>query len=370
MNADALQPRSPQDPPYLLEAGLLGRTGALLRQDGFHRCVVLTDQNVADAWRSTLDSGLGSLRRDWLVVPPGESGKSLEQVRELYGNLLDLQADRHTPILACGGGVVGDLAGFVAATWLRGVPFYQVPTTLLAMIDSSIGGKTGVDLPHAKNLVGAFYWPRAIWVDPGTLRTLPRSQWAAGLVEAIKHALLASPDLLEVLEELSELPDPGLWSARQTTDLVAQAARIKREVVARDPHEAGERVTLNLGHTLGHALEQAGGFARFTHGQAVGLGLLAAVRLARARGVLEEDLEPALEDLLRAWDLPLRIPSDIPWPVTWEALRRDKKGVDGRLVFILPRRTGCVERVDDVTEDEVHRVFQSLQRGPAGGHLV
>ncbi len=370
MNPEVLPAQSPRDPPYLLEAGLLKRAGDLLRRDGFRRCVVVTDPNVAGAWRSTLEAGLGSLRQDWLIVPAGEPSKDLELVRRIYQDLAGLQADRRTPIVAFGGGVVGDLAGFVAATWLRGVPFYQVPTTLLAMVDSSVGGKTGVDLPQGKNLVGAFCWPRAIWADPGTLRTLPRGQWASGLVEALKHALLASPDLLETLEELSELPDPGLWSARQVQDLVAEASRIKREFVARDPREAGERALLNLGHTLGHALEQAGGFARFNHGQAVGLGLVAGVRLARERGLLEEDLESALTDILGAWDLPVRIPGDLEWPTVLEALRRDKKRVDGRLVFILPRRAGHAERVDDVAEDEVRAVFHGLQRGPVGGHLA
>jgi 3-dehydroquinate synthase len=332
--------------------------------------VVLTDRNVAGACRPALEGGLGGLRQDWIVLPPGEESKCLEQVRDLYGALLDLEVDRRTPILACGGGVVGDVAGFVAATLLRGLPFYQVPTTLLAMIDSSLGGKTGVDLPQGKNLVGAFYPARAIWADPETLRTLPRREWAAGMVEALKHAMLASPVLFETLEELSELPDPAMWSAEQTRDLVARAARVKRDVVARDPFEAGERALLNLGHTLGHALEKAGGFLRFTHGQAVGLGLLAAVRLARQRGILEEDLEACLQDLLRAWDLPLHIPTDLEWPVVLEAMRRDKKRVGGNLTFALPRRLGRVDLFGDVAEEEVRVVFLAMQRGAGGGGLA
>lgn len=360
----------PEDSKFVLRVGLLDRIGSLLVQSGFDRCVVVTDHNVATAWRPALQAGLTPLRQDWIVVPAGEEHKTLDHVRDLYGRLLGLDVERQTPVLAFGGGVVGDLAGFVAATWLRGVPFFQVPTTLVAMVDSSHGGKTGVDLPEGKNLVGAWYPARAIWADPRTLRTLPRKQWASGMVEAVKHALLASPRLLEQIEAFSRPADPSVRQDSEIQELVSESARIKRGIVRRDPWESGERVLLNLGHTLGHALERAGDYARFTHGEAVGLGLLAALRLAGRRAVLPDawDLLGRVESLLAAWDLPRAIPASIRWEVVAAGLRRDKKRLGGRLVFVLPTRLGRAE-VFEVDEAEVRRVFEELQAAEGSPEL-
>lgn len=349
--------------PYRLESGLLGRAGALLREDGHSRCVVVTDENVAGAWRGALAEGLGDLRNEWVVLPAGEEQKTLDRARDLYSRLLELDVDRRTPVLAFGGGVVGDLAGFAAATLLRGLPLYQVPTTLLAMIDSSIGGKTGVDLPEGKNLVGAFYAPRAVLVDPDVLATLPMREWAGGMSEAIKHALIASPELFELIEELSDDAAPDLWSARQLHALVEGAARVKLDIVGRDPFERAERAWLNLGHTLGHALETAGHYGLQTHGEAVAVGMLAALRLSRRLGMLEEDFEHWLVALYHAWDLPRFVPAPIEWPQVAAALRHDKKG---RHTFILPRRIGEVAVVPDVPEDEVRAVFDALLAGGRG----
>ncbi len=357
-----MNPACPELSPFLLEAGLLDRAGALLSREGFGRCVLLTDQNVAQAWRPTLQAGLSPLRQDWIVLPAGEESKTLDRVREVYGRLLGLEVDRQTPILALGGGVVGDLAGFVAATWLRGVPFFQLPTTLVAMIDSAHGGKTGVDLPEGKNLVGAWHPARAIWADLRTLRTLPRREWAGGMVEALKVALLASGDLLAHLEILGQAPDPGLFPEPAIRELVLRAAGIKRAIVGRDPRESGERALLNLGHTLGHALESAGGYRGFTHGEAVGLGLLAALRLSGNRGLLAEasDLPGRVEALLAAWDLPRVLPGSLRWEVVAAGLRRDKKRRAGRLVFVLPVGLGRAE-ILEVEEAEVRQVFEELR---------
>lgn len=352
--------------PYHLEPGLLARVGSVLREQGFGRCVVLTDENVAHAWRGALEAGLAGLPSPWVVLPAGEEHKTLERARELYSRLLELEVDRGTPVLAFGGGVVGDLAGFVAATLLRGLPLFQIPTTLLAMIDSSIGGKTGVDLPEGKNLVGAFHAPRAVLVDPQVLSTLPMREWAGGMAEAIKHALVASPELFELIEELSQDAAPDLWSPEQLAGLLEGAARVKLEVVGRDPFEAGDRAWLNLGHTLGHALESAGDYALLTHGEAVGVGMLAALRLSRRLGLLEEDYEHWLVALYRAWDLPRSVPAPLDWSRVAPALRRDKKRLDGRHRFVLPRRVGEVTVVADVPEDEVRAAFEALLAGGRG----
>lgn len=352
--------------PYHLEAGLLGSLGAFLRSDGHGRCVIVTDENVAQAWRPVLDGGLGDLRREWIVLPAGEEQKTLDRARDLYSRLLELEVDRRTPVLAFGGGVVGDLAGFAAATLLRGLPLYQVPTTLLAMVDSSIGGKTGVDLPEGKNLVGAFYAPRAVLVDPAVLSTLPMREWAGGMSEVIKHALIASRDLFELVEELSEDAAPDLWSSQQLHDLVEGAARVKLDIVGRDPFEKGDRAWLNLGHTLGHALEAAGDYGLQTHGEAVAVGMLAALRLSRRLGLLEEDFEHWLVMLYHAWDLPRFVPASLEWPRVAAAMRRDKKRVEGKHTFVLPRRVGEVTVVPDVPEDEVQAVFEALLAGGRG----
>jgi 3-dehydroquinate synthase len=342
---------------YRLEEGLLSRLGQLLAEAGARRCAVITDANVARLWRGEVEEGLRPLACEWLVLPPGEEHKSLDTARALYDRLLEAGVERHTPVVAFGGGVVGDLAGFVAATLLRGLPFYQVPTTLLAMVDASIGGKVGVDLPQGKNLVGAFYPPRAVLADPRVLSTLPPAEWSAGMAEVIKHAILAGGSLSALLTDLSARPAD--WPGQVLLEMVRRAAEVKLAVVARDPFEEGERLHLNLGHTFGHALEAAGGYRLLTHGQAVALGLQAALNLSRRMGLLEEDFSGWLETLLERWRLPRRLPAGLRWARLEAALRQDKKRRHGRLNFVLPRRLGQVAlaRADPL---EVRAVLEKM----------
>jgi len=330
------------DYPYRIEPGLLGRLPEELEALGLSRAVVVTDHHLAELYAGPL-SRLGPP----LAVPPGEQSKSLAQVAALYDGLVERAVNRRTALVAVGGGVVGDLAGFVAATFLRGLPLVQVPTTLLAMVDSSLGGKVGVDLPAGKNLVGAFYPPKAVLCDPAVLDTLPEREWSGGMAEVIKHAILDSADFFQALD-------------RPPRELIERAAAVKIAVVTRDPFEQGERAHLNLGHTLGHALETVTGYARFHHGEAVALGLVAAIRLARLLGVLEEDFEAALEDRLRRSGLPVRIPAGLSWEAIASAMAKDKKNVDGRLTFVLPVRLGKVRVHPGVDPDDVRKVFESL----------
>ncbi len=327
---------------YLWERGLLDRLHEVVSHHS--QAVVISDQNLAHHYRSRFAC-------EWLVIPAGEKSKTLATASQLYGRLTRLGVDRKSAILAFGGGVVGDLGGFVAATFLRGLPFYQVPTSLLAMVDSSIGGKVGVDLPEGKNLVGAFYPAEAILVDPNVLKTLPASEWSNGMAEVIKHALLDGEEHLARLEQL-DTAQPGL-------EFIYPNAQVKMEVVARDPKEQGERAHLNLGHTLGHAFEQVSGY-QLSHGQAVAIGLVGAVRLSRRVGLLEVDFEERLEKLLTRWGLPTCLDQDLGWPEVLEALRRDKKNLRGQLTFVLPQRVGRVSKVEGVEVSSVEEVYHQL----------
>lgn len=330
-----------------------------LRAD-VRRFVVISDTAVAEALRDSLD-----LDVPWLVVPKGEASKDFKTAYGLWEDLSQYRVDRGTAVLAVGGGVVGDLAGFVAATYLRGLPFYNMPASLLAMVDASIGGKTGIDLPAGKNLVGAFYPAQAVAIDPELLETLPAAEWSSGMAEVIKHGILAGDELWRVLERL----EPAhLHDGESCQHLVREAVKVKLDIVSSDPFErTGLRATLNLGHTIGHALEWSSEF-RLRHGEAVALGLLAAVRLARRLGCLDEDFEEALTLLLARWSLPVCLPNPESPHWTWSRLQQglslDKKARDGSWHFVLPVCLGkveirCVEQVG-----EVEAVIESLKRAP------
>jgi 3-dehydroquinate synthase len=281
------------------------------------------------------------------TAPDGEAYKTLETVAALYGDLIDAGADRHSTVVALGGGVIGDTAGFVAATYMRGVRFVQVPTSLLAMVDSSVGGKVGVDLPQGKNLVGAFKQPERVWIDPQTLRTLPEVEWRNGMAEVLKHGLLADEALL----------DPALHTLDRAVDLVTRAVQVKVDVVQRDPYEKGERAHLNLGHTFAHAIEQVSGYA-WAHGQAVGFGLLAAARLSHALGLCAAALVDRVEALLVAVDLPRR--HDLDPAALWDAMRTDKKWRGGVSRFILLRGIGQPLIMEDIDRDTVIGILAEM----------
>ncbi len=326
--------------------------------DSGQRIVVISDQQVEPLVRSAIFPN-----EPWLSVPSGEDSKSLESAAHLWSRLCELKVDRQTAVVAVGGGMVGDLAGFVASTYLRGLPFYSVPTSLLAMVDASVGGKVGIDLPEGKNLVGRFYPAKAVAVDPELLQTLPEAEWASGMAEVVKHAILDGNSLWSFLEsfEWSDRNDIGLREL-----LLVQAVEVKLRVVTEDPYErSGLRATLNLGHTFGHALEWCSGY-RLRHGEAVALGLLAAVRLSRLLGLLETDFESNLLSLLSRFRLPTSLPfPDDPcwnWTDICQALDRDKKNSEGRWTFILPLCVGRVDTVLSPSRDLVEVAFTSLKQ--------
>lgn len=308
----------------VLGYGLLARLPELLAERGLAgAALVVTDENVA---RTMAVGGLSSV-----VVPAGEQHKTLDTVRRLYEAFLQHGLDRQSFVIAFGGGVIGDLAGFAAATFMRGLRWVNVPTTLLAMVDASVGGKTGVDLPQGKNLVGAFHPPTLVVADPLSLRTLPREEHCAGMAEVIKHAIIGDPQLFEALER---------GTTFGSLDQLERAIRVKIEVVQADPFEKGRRATLNLGHTIGHGVEAASGFM-LRHGEAVAIGLWAEARLAEEMGLAESGLAERIGHVLTQHDLPTRAPG-LDARAIRTGMSADKKKAAGQLRFALPRAVGDV----------------------------
>ncbi len=319
-------------------------------------------------YEPTLDSGWekpGFSSIPILTMTAGERHKTLDTVRDLYDGLLAAGIGRDGTIIALGGGVVGDVAGYVAATYLRGIDFVHCPTTLLSMVDSSIGGKTGVDLPQGKNLVGAFKQPRVVLADINTLATLPADEFTAGLAEVAKHGLIADPVLWQrlMMEEWHfdprRLSDDRLMRA-DLHSLVTRAIRVKRRVVEEDPYEVGRRAVLNLGHTFGHAVEQVSGYA-VRHGEAVAMGLAAAAHLSAALDECSPSLPKLVEMVLTRLGLPIHIPPSLDPAALFAAMASDKKKKAGRLRFVLIRDIGDVFVRDDVPPAAVMTALEAVQ---------
>ncbi|CAG0971183.1 partial shikimate kinase / 3-dehydroquinate synthase, partial [Anaerolineae bacterium] len=285
-----------------------------------------------------------------------EQFKTLDSVRAIYDQLLDARLDRQSIVFALGGGVIGDVAGFAAATYLRGVSFVQLPTTLLAMVDASLGGKVAVDHPRGKNLVGAFKHPHAVIADTDALKTLPEAELNSGMAEVVKHAIIDDVGLFEMLEH-NPHPDP---ITRAKRSWVARAMQVKINIVARDPLEQGERAKLNLGHTFGHALELLSNY-KMQHGEAVAIGMVCATRLATRRGICDAYLIERVENLVRAIGLPTRVPREFATNAILDAMATDKKRVGSRLRFILPRALGDVIIVDDIVQEDVASVIEETR---------
>ena len=330
--------------------GILAETPQMLGPDSA-RFLIVTDENVQSPHAESVLSALqaAGLQGSLTCVPAGERSKSLETLASLYDDLVAMSASRRTTIVAVGGGVVGDLAGFLAATYARGLPFVQVPTTLLAMVDSSVGGKTGINHAKGKNLIGAFHQPKGVLVDTATLSTLPNREYRSGLAEVIKYGVILDEAFFAWLEQNVEgmiQRDPDVLS-----QIVARSCELKADVVREDEFETtGLRAILNYGHTFAHAFEALSGYNELLHGEAVAIGMVCASRLAERLGRISPDVTQRQVILLQQVGLPVDVPEN--------QLRRhqeivdcmllDKKTVDGQLRFILPDRIGHVELVDGV----------------------
>lgn len=351
-------------------SGLIGELGRLYPGPSGGRGAIISATTVAGLYGETCRRALSEAgwEVEVLVVPDGEGAKTLQQAGELYERCLQAGLDRGSTIFALGGGVVGDLAGFVAATYMRGVPFVQVPTTLLAQVDASVGGKTAVDLPRGKNLVGAFHQPALVAIDVDTLATLPAREFAAGMAEVVKHAAIADAPLFEYLQRaggsLQQQSTPA--SLRQ---IVARNCQIKAEIVAADPRERGVRAALNFGHTVGHAIEAAAGAWALRHGEALAFGLIAEARLAARVGVATPAVAAGLETVLRSLGLAAVLPPVDAAHAT-EALRHDKKIVNGRLRLPLVPRLGEYVLTEDIALSDVEAalagVLSEARPGAAG----
>jgi len=335
--------------------------------------VVVTDSNVGPIYSQDILTGEIS---KIVTLPAGEKHKTLQSIREIYNQLLEAGIDRRGTIIALGGGVVGDMAGFAAATYMRGIRFIQCPTTVLSMVDASVGGKTGVDLPQGKNLVGAFKQPAAVVADLVTLDTLPISEYSGGMAEIVKHGIIASPSLLDRLSKIHWLVDANkekrlLSNSVEANDkssvghvlqkLIVEAILIKRDVVESDPFEADKRRLLNLGHTFAHAIEQVSGY-QVTHGQAVAIGLVAATNLSARLGHCKVEFQEYIEEILIRLGLPIRIPDYLPIQPIVSAMEKDKKKTAGKLNFVLVRDAGDVFISDQATEAEVTQTLIAIRR--------
>ncbi len=321
-----------------IESGLLDRAGEHIRAvcPRARRLAVITDSNVAPLYLERVERSLTAAGFDakGITVPAGESSKSLEMLGRLYNEMLDFGLSRTDAVVALGGGVVGDLAGFAAATVLRGVDFIQMPTTLLAQVDSSVGGKTAIDLPAGKNLAGAFWQPKLVLMDPDCLNTLSDRVFSDGMAEVIKYGCIRDKGFFHLLEDCG-----GRAGVMEHIEQVLYTCcAIKRDIVQADERESGLRMLLNFGHTMGHAFELAGAYEKWTHGQAVAVGMLWAARLGAALDVTPETVEGEIAALLTEYDLPIHIPC--PWQMMEHAVCRDKKRGDGGIQVVLLEALG------------------------------
>ncbi len=322
------------------------------------RLFIVTDSNVEDLLGLDLLNLLRQVGFDTELIsfPAGEESKNMNTVIDLARRLVGLGADRKSLLLALGGGVTGDICGFLASIYMRGIPFIQIPTTLLAQVDSSVGGKTGVDLPEGKNLIGTFVQPLSVFADIGVLCSLPASELGNGIAEIVKYGMIRDMDLFRFLEE--KWWDVVNLEPDTISFLVKRSCEIKADVVSRDEREGGLRRILNFGHTIGHAVEAVSGFT-IPHGEAVSLGMVAVSRISVSRGLMTGEELARLTSLLERFRLPVEIPADMDKETVMEHMKRDKKVQDGRIHFVLARGIGETVIADDVTGRETEIALAS-----------
>lgn len=335
----------------VIQSGILSHIGHILQSAGCAgRVGIVTNPVVNQLYgrvvhRTLRQAGFSPF---FIIVPDGEQAKTMKWLAKILDVLVRQRVERQDLILALGGGVTGDVAGFAASTYLRGIPFVQIPTTLVAQVDSSVGGKTGVNHPRGKNLIGAFYQPQMVIVDPHVLKTLPSRQWIAGLAEVIKYGMIADKEFFGYLEgHVEELRD-------QSDDVLSHVLRrcceIKAGVVAGDERESGRRRILNYGHTVGHALEAWGHYKKWIHGEAVGLGMVQEASIAHYLGLCSGDVVKRQDDLIKRVGLPSAIPKKMKFLDLWHGMQHDKKVVRGDIHCVLPQRIGEVCVVPFVRE--------------------
>ena len=343
--------------PIHIGAAVLREVGPMLVRERMTRAVIVTNATVAAHWLQPLRESLAgqAVETTTLLIPDGESHKNQATLDDLLTRLLQARVERSTVLLALGGGVVGDIGGFAAAIYQRGMPFVQIPTTLLAQVDSSVGGKTGINHPLGKNMIGAFYQPRAVFIDTDCLRTLPDRELAAGLAEVIKYGAIRDVGFFDWLEA-----NIARLRARDSEALayaIDRSCRIKAQVVGADEREQGERALLNYGHTFGHAIENASGYGTWLHGEAVAIGMVIAAQVSQHLGRLDPAAVARLRALVRAAGLPVDAPA-LGLDRWMQLMGRDKKVVGGAIRFILLDRLGHAVLANDVPQASLAAVLR------------
>lgn len=340
----------------LIAPGLLENAGDKLRKiTNATSCAVITDSNVAELYAPAILKTLGAagFEPTLAVVPAGEQSKSMEHVESLCDQMISAGLDRKSFVVAFGGGVVGDLAGFVASVYYRGIPFAQIPTTIVAQVDSSVGGKTGVNATGGKNLIGTFHQPRVVLADTDTLQTLPAREFNEGMAEAIKHAIIRDAQLFV---------DTAKLDRNHMAHFIARNVAIKAAIVSADEHETtGERALLNFGHTIGHGIEAAAGYGRYLHGEAISLGMAAACFLSAKKAGLPGEEHERIIALLHQFHLPTKLPADISTGDIVAALKTDKKFSRGKIRFVLTSRIGSAFLSEDVTMSDIEHAIEAIR---------
>lgn len=343
--------------PIMIQSGCLDKVAEdLARQYKASRYCIVSDDTVAALYGNDLLARIQNhgLTCDLLSFPHGEASKNLDTVTRLVSSTAQLGLDRKSMFIALGGGVTGDITGFLASTYMRGIPFIQIPTTLLAQVDSSVGGKTGVDIPEGKNLVGTFYQPKAVYIDTDVLKTLPEEQFLSGMAEVIKHGFIQDNDFITFLEtnqqKLMTLENDAV------VEIIYASCRIKAEVVSEDEKESNSRRILNFGHTIGHAVEATSKFS-LSHGFAVAIGMVAISRIGVMKSLISSATANRYIELLKQYGLPTEIPENLDRKVIKSYLNTDKKSVGGKISYVLPKEGGGVIISDDVSEHDIDAVL-------------
>ena len=341
--------------PALVGSGLIASTGEeAAKRLRCPRCAIISDTNIAPLLADRVKQSLTSscFQPTLITIPAGEKSKTLEQAGAICDQMIDAGFDRQSFVIGLGGGVVGDLSGFVAAIFHRGIPHVQIPTTLLAMVDSSIGGKTGVNTAAGKNLIGAIHHPALVIDDVDVLKTLPQREFNQGFAEIIKHAIISDAEMFAALKDL-DLENLG--------PLIRRNIEIKSRIIAKDESDrTGERAILNFGHTVGHAIERAGDYQEFLHGEAISLGIVAACDVSIKRAGLLRDQRNGIVDLLRRFNLPTHLPPNFPREKIFEALPFDKKFESGEVRFVVTPRIGSAHLSSDVTMEDIREAVDRL----------
>ena len=348
--------------PIYIDAGCLSELGGVLQRHlPLHKVMLVTNHVIGDLYGGIIRDSLRSAEIEVSTkeVPDGEEFKSLTWAGKLIDAFIDYQMTRYSGVIALGGGVIGDLAGFAAATFMRGIPYVQVPTSLIAQVDSSVGGKTAVNHPKGKNLIGAFHQPKLVLIDVNVLKSLPERELRSGLAEVIKHAVIMDEELFGYMESsISKILNLDIQSIEQ---IVARSCKDKATVIEKDEREHSLRAILNYGHTVGHSIETVSGYEIFRHGEAVSIGMVVAARIAANMGMLDKKSESRQNELLKAAGLPVKFPSSLDIEKVIATMYLDKKIREAhRLRFILPKTIGKAMVVEDITDSQIRQAIQEV----------